>query len=304
MELTWDILYRGPLDSCNYDCDYCPFAKRTATRAQLEDDRRKLERFAAWVGARTEARIGVLFTPWGEALVHRHYQRALVELSHRPRVYRVAIQTNLSMPLGWLAQADLRRVALWTTCHPSQVGVDAFLARCADLRTLGVRHSVGIVGLRENLAAMETLRARLPSTTYVWVNAYKDEPRYYDEATLRRIEAVDPLFRLNLRGHASRDRACHAGESSFAVDGDGEMFRCHFLHAAIGNIYRDDFARALQPRLCPRARCSCHIGYVHLKHLDLRRQFGDGLLERIPEPAAWSGSGVAGPDAIDHLNPA
>jgi MoaA/NifB/PqqE/SkfB family radical SAM enzyme len=286
MELTWDILYRGPLDSCNYDCGYCPFAKRMNTREELADDRRKLERFVAWVAARREARIGVLFTPWGEALIHRHYQRAMVALSHCDHVYRVAIQTNLSAPIGWLADADRRRAALWATCHPTEVEVDRFLARCRELAALGIRHSVGIVGRREHLDVMERLRAELPATTYVWVNAYHDEPRYYDEATVRRIEAVDPLFRLNLRGQASRGRACFAGETSFAVDGDGGMFRCHFLHTPIGNIYRDDFAAALQPRLCPRSRCTCHIGYVHLKDLALRERFGDGLLERIPERAA------------------
>ena len=38
------ILYRGPLSSCNYACDYCPFAKRKESYAQLEVDRRALER--------------------------------------------------------------------------------------------------------------------------------------------------------------------------------------------------------------------------------------------------------------------
>ncbi len=286
MDVTWDILYRGPLDSCNYDCGYCPFAKRTATREQLADDRRKLERFVAWVGARREARIGVLFTPWGEALIHRAYQRAILELSAMAHVYRVAIQTNLTTPLGWLAQADRERAALWATFHPSQVSLPRFLDQCRELDALGVRYSVGIVGLREHLDEMEQLRAALRPEVYVWVNAYKDRPRYYDDATVKRIETVDPLFALNLSGQASRGHSCFAGETSFTVDGDGEMARCHFLHASIGNIYRDDFTAALQPRVCSRARCACHIGYVHLKDLPLREVFGDGLLERIPLPGA------------------
>jgi DNA-binding CsgD family transcriptional regulator len=29
-----DILYRGPLASCNYGCEYCPFAKRKDTREE------------------------------------------------------------------------------------------------------------------------------------------------------------------------------------------------------------------------------------------------------------------------------
>lgn len=297
MDLTWDILYRGPLDSCNYDCRYCPFGKRRNTREELAADAEKLARFVAWVREPRGRRIGVLFTPWGEALVHRAYQQAMIELSHQPHVYRVAIQTNLSGALDWLPQADLTRLALWATCHPSQIEVPRFLERCRTLAAQGVRYSVGIVGLREHLDAMETLRAALPASVYLWVNAYKDEPRYYDAATMQRITAVDPLFAVNLRDHASRGRACFAGETSFTVDGDGEMHRCHLLHQPFGNIYRDDVAALLQPRLCPRARCTCHIGYVNLKHLGLRRTFGHGLLERIPQLEAWTGTGIVSPTA-------
>ena len=46
--------------------------------------------------------VGVLFTPWGEALVRKGYRDALVELSHLPHVDRVAIQTNLSAPLRFV----------------------------------------------------------------------------------------------------------------------------------------------------------------------------------------------------------
>lgn len=58
------ILYRGPLASCDYDCPYCPFAKRRDTPEQLRADRAALERFTRWV-AECGHRISVLFTPWG-----------------------------------------------------------------------------------------------------------------------------------------------------------------------------------------------------------------------------------------------
>lgn len=295
--MNWDILYRGPLDSCNYDCGYCPFAKRTATAVQIADDRDKLERFVAWVGARTGVRIRVLFTPWGEALIHRHYQNAITQLSRMAHVDRVAIQTNLSGSLDWLADAELKSTALWTTWHPSQISMERFLDRCGKLDTRGVRYSVGVVGLREYLEGIDQMRRALPSSVYLWVNAYKDEPDYYDEAAVQRITRVDPLFSLNAQRHRSGGRACFAGETSFAVDGDGQMFRCHFLRTPIGNIYRDDFAEGLKPRVCSRMHCGCHIGYVNLKHLGLRDVFGDGLLERIPphsvfEPAATAARAV------------
>ncbi|MEU8270103.1 hypothetical protein AB0B89_23465, partial [Sphaerisporangium sp. NPDC049002] len=42
------ILYRGPLASCDYDCPYCPFAKRRDSPARLREDRAALERFTGW----------------------------------------------------------------------------------------------------------------------------------------------------------------------------------------------------------------------------------------------------------------
>src|SRR5439155_13329710 len=50
--LTLSLLYRGPLSSCNYDCGYCPFAKRRETAAELARDRTALGRFVDWVAAR------------------------------------------------------------------------------------------------------------------------------------------------------------------------------------------------------------------------------------------------------------
>src|SRR5690606_26196350 len=88
------LLYRGPLASCDYDCPYCPFAKRRDSPGTLRADRAALERFTEWVAARAEqapgTRFSVLFTPWGEGLVRSWYRRAMVRLSHLPHVERVA----------------------------------------------------------------------------------------------------------------------------------------------------------------------------------------------------------------------
>lgn len=286
MGVSWNILYRGPLASCNYGCGYCPFAKRVDSPAALADDARKLRRFVAWALQPRGVELGVLFTPWGEALVHRAYRDAMLELSHAPQVRRVAAQTNLSGPLDWLRDADRTRLALWATWHPSEISAQRFLARCVQLDAIGVRYSVGAVGLRENLPAIEALRAALRPDVYLWVNAYKDRPRYYDGATVARFTAIDPLFPINLRNHPSRGQSCRAGETSFAVDGDGVMTRCHFVEAPIGNLYAPDFAEALQPRRCPRAQCRCHIGYVNLPSLGLDEVFRDGLLERVAHAEA------------------
>lgn len=284
MGVTWRITYRGPLSSCNYACGYCPFAKRTNTREEMADDRSKLERFVDWVAAHQQVEMRVLFTPWGEAAIHSYYQAALRRLGDMPHVRRVCIQTNLSGSLTWLDTVNSATVGLWATWHPTEVDLETFLTRCSRVRARGVPHSVGAVGLREHAEAIEHLRRQLPHDVYVWVNAYKDRPDYYDRSLIERFTAVDPLFPLNLRTYASRGHACDAGETSFAVDGDGHITRCHFVKEHLGNIYDAGFAEALRARACPATTCACHIGYVHLKRLNAERHFGAGYLERIPDP--------------------
>lgn len=281
--MTYQILYRGSLSSCNYACDYCPFAKTTNTAAQLRHDENQLTRFVDWIEAQDSHQFGLLFTPWGEALIHPYYQRALIRLSHLPNVRRVAIQTNLSGKLDWVNRGNKQTLALWTTYHPSQGKLEEFLDQCRFLDSEVVRYSVGIVGLKENLAATVELRRRLSSHVYLWVNAYKDTASYYDEMDVESYTAIDPLFPINNRRHASLGKACRTGETVFSVDGDGAMFRCHFIKAKLGNIYEEDFTALLRPRSCTNSSCGCHIGYVHLENLQLDMVYGKNILERIPQ---------------------
>ncbi|WP_327261226.1 STM4011 family radical SAM protein [Streptomyces sp. NBC_01232] len=279
MDLT--LLYRGPLASCDYDCPYCPFAKRRDTTAQLRADRAALERFTGWARSRSEEdRLSLLFTPWGEGLVRSWYRRALVELSHQPHVDRVAIQTNLSCRTDWLADADPATLALWCTYHPGQTPYDRFLGKVDDLAGRGIRHSVGIVGLRENLEHARRLRADLPAHVYLWVNAA--DGHTYTDAEAGAWTALDPLFPYSRHPHRSAGLPCRTGESVISVDGDGTVRRCHFVPAELGNLYDGSYRTALGPRPCPLTTCDCHIGYVHLETLPLYDVFAGGVLERVP----------------------
>lgn len=286
MEQALTILYRGPLASCNYGCGYCPFAKRRDTAEQLAEDRQCLERFVEWAESRSPTALAVLFTPWGEALTRRWYREAMLRLSRLPHVRRVAAQTNLSMPLEWLAGSDRSRIALWCTYHPGEVARDDFVGQCRTLTELGVCYSVGVVGLLEHLAEIHALRDELPADVYLWVNAYKRIDGYYTDELLDDLTAVDPLFPVNAQRHASRGEFCRAGETAIAVDGSGDVRRCHFISDVIGNIYDPQFERCLLRRRCTNETCGCHIGYVHLERLGLYDVFGDNVLERIP--ARWN----------------
>ncbi len=284
MQLSF--LYRGPLESCNYGCEYCPFAKKVDSREELSRDRQALERFVSWIAERRDARVGILFTPWGEALIRRWYQDALVTLSRMEHVGRVAIQTNLSCDLGWARRATPDRIALWATYHPEWVTRDKFVAKVKAMRALGVRVSCGVVGFRRFAGDIAKLRDELPDDVYLWINAAKRLERYED-ADITSFEQIDPLFRTNTVAHPSLGRSCRAGASVVSVDGEGDVRRCHFVDEVIGNLYDGTFDAALRERPCPNATCGCHIGYVHLDDLALYRTYGHGVLERIPSDPLW-----------------
>jgi MoaA/NifB/PqqE/SkfB family radical SAM enzyme len=280
--MNWSILYRGPLSSCNYACDYCPFAKTKNTKKELEEDAQKLLKFVDWVEGRKEDSIGILFTPWGEGLIRKHYQKAMERLSHMSNVRKVAIQTNLSCDLNWLKKCNGSKIALWTTYHPGEITREQFLNKCNKLNEMNVQYSVGVVGFKESINEIEELRNELSPKVYLWVNAYKKQSDYYNEEEIERLIKVDPLISYNMINHESMGLSCKAGHTTFSVDGDGNITSCHFIKTTLGNIYRPNFEKVLYPRNCSNNTCGCHIGYVHLNKLHLNEVYGEGILERIP----------------------
>ena len=147
MALKLSILYRGPLSGCNYDCSYCPFAKHVDDRAKLTVDAAALGRFHDWVKSRTADQLKILFTPWGEALIRDFYRAAMISLSRMPQVSRVAIQTNLSCSVDWMAELNRDVASFWCSYHPGQTPRGAFLEKCESMSMLVIRYSVGSVGI-------------------------------------------------------------------------------------------------------------------------------------------------------------
>ncbi|MDG6102799.1 STM4011 family radical SAM protein [Dactylosporangium aurantiacum] len=292
------ILYRGPLASCNYDCAYCPFAKRRDPPGLLRADRAALERFVGWVEAHPDEPTEVLFTPWGEGLTRSWYRAALIRLSHLPHVGRAAIQTNLAGRLDWVTDADPGTLALWCTFHPGQVSLERFLRQAATLHRHGIRHSVGVVGLPAHHADAVALRSALPSDVYVWINAA--DGHTYTPQEEAAWTAIDPWFGYSVRPHPSLGRSCRTGDEVISVLGDGTVRRCHFVQEPLGNLYDGSWRPTAAP--CPKRECDCHIGYVHLRTLPLYEVFAGGVLERVPHelplwsvPPASLGEAPAGP---------
>jgi MoaA/NifB/PqqE/SkfB family radical SAM enzyme len=276
------VLYRGPLSSCNYACAYCPFSKRSETGAQLERDRAALARFTQWLTQQSTHDWKVLFTPWGEALVRSWYRDAIAALSHLPHLGSVAIQTNLSSGLPWIAKCRADRVSLWATYHPSETTSKAFVRKVHEVVDRGVRICVGVVGVPEFLEEISRLHERLPPGVYLWINAQQPRRRPYSDEEIVRFQAIDSQFLMTMRRQPSFGKHCSTGELSFTVDGAGDMRRCHFVDDIVGNCYEPDWEHALRPRTCPNRFCDCFLGKSQFLADRLVPFFGSTGLERLP----------------------
>lgn len=282
MEVGYTLIYRGPLDTCNYNCIYCPFTKNKPHEETLKLDLQSLERFVNWIENKKENIFSILFTPWGEALTYPWYKDAIHHLSKLSNIKKVVIQTNLSAQLEWLVDVVKSKVALWCTYHPLNVEQGDFLSKTEELYSIGIRHSIGIVGLKEFIGDAEKIRERLNKETYFWVNAYKRESNYYSKTDLTRLLKIDPYFYINYQSHESIGHSCQCGKSVFSINGNGDITRCHFVKDKLGNIYTSNIEDTVKCDLCPNNKCQCYIGYIHLDHLSLNKIYGNRKLERIP----------------------
>lgn len=227
--------------------------------------------------------------------MRKPYQRALVQLSHTAHIDKVVFSDYLSGRLDFLGEAQTDKVALWVTYHPDEVSLTDFINQCMYLIDNKLRFSVSVVGKPSNFEAITALRAKLPAEIYVWVNAYRHGSKRspYTAGQRTFLSQIDPLFSINARNHPSIGKDCRTGEHVISVDQDGIIRRCHFVSQVIGNIYDDDFRKALISRVCSQTRCYCHIGYVHMPEQGLYEVFQDGVLERIPCKCETSAPNIA-----------
>ncbi|MBJ6362709.1 STM4011 family radical SAM protein [Paenibacillus sp. GCM10012307] len=279
------LYYRGTLSSCNYDCPYCPFSKHIDSKETLARDRSQLEKFMSWVRVQGKLghRLSVFFNPYGEALLHRWYREAMIELSGMKHIDKITVQTNLSVKLDWTSQLNPEKVSFWASYHPGQTEESRFVAQCMELYNRGLRFSVGSVGVRSAFEPIDSLRRALPEDVYLWINAFKDNGNRYTVEEIDLLASIDPYFRWNIPDYESLGKSCQTGSQVFYVQGSGQVKRCYQDRKVIGNLYRDGLEGLSQERACGMGKCGCYIGYIHMPELQLDNLYGEGLLERNPQ---------------------
>lgn len=113
----------------------------------------------------------------------------------------------------------------------------------------------------------------MPPRFRFWINARQPRPRPYTAIEVADFSALDPEFDVTRKRQPSWQRPCQASETVFAVDGAGDLRRCHFVSDVIGNIGDPNWISSLQPRLYPRRFCDCYLGTVPLTVNPDREEF-------------------------------
>ena len=272
------IFYRGFLTSCNYACSYCPFSKRTMSKAQREKDEKALWRFVE-ERKQEQEKHAVQIVPYGEALLHEYYWRALATLSRIATEEYTGCQTNLSFPVERMLQVyeeqqgKKEKLRLWCTFHPSMITVGEFVEQCRKLEMAGVAFCVGMVGDPEEIPALLELRKRLPDSVYVWVNKMEGRKEMYTKEEVETFQSIDPCFFLQLKHWKADLRKCHP---SYFYEGDGSRYYCN-LHAAARG--------AKGAEGCGRSECNCYLAYSNRTDIEELAAFGSYPAFRIPVDA-------------------
>lgn len=255
------IYYRGSLKFCNYSCSYCPFSKGKRSERQLSQDSEELSDFVDKLGE-SGFRGAVQIVPYGEALIHEYYWEALAKMSCLPGVEAVGAQSNFSFPVARMLEVFeangglVEKLRLWGTFHPEMVSVEVFAEQCERLSDAGVLFCVGTVGVPENINVVRSLRERLDSSVYLWVNKMDGLGRKYTLEERQAFSEIDAYFDLELRRYKADARRC---KNSILVDGKGDVYGCNLCHFKMGNIYRGDVGA----KLCRSRECDCYISYCN-----------------------------------------
>lgn len=269
------VYYRGMIDFCNYACSYCPFAKKRSSEEKIEKEKASLQQLYDRVRKMQE--VELMFTPYGEALVHDFYQEELIRFAKLPNVRAVGIQTNLSLDsekflLKIKGPSD--KIKFWATYHCEYANLDHFAEKANQL-SKKLELSVGMVASGENLDEIRILRRRLSPEIYLWLNAMDKRKYSFSKEQIMRHCEIDPMFIYEFR--QGREKSLHP----FA--------RCRsYDHLYIDNGICSSNCFFKKKRLISEdcndhKRCDCYLGYSNFTKTPVANFFGSGLTFRVPQ---------------------
>ena len=268
-----NIYYRGLLNSCNYSCSYCSFAKGSSSGQLLEKDENMLRQFHETIRCSGQG-LRIMILPYGEALIHSYYSEGIINLASLPNVLGISCQTNLSFDpkrfLNILPTSIYGKIKFWASFHPEMVTIENFLEKVHYLFNNGIELCVGVVGHLDNKEIIKQLRSKLNPSIYMFINSMRGVGHKLKMEDIDFFMSVDNLFNYDRKAVKADIQKCKGGKDTIFID---ERGNCHACPRS--GIKMTDFP------VCDKKVCDCYIAYSN-NHATLQDIMGSGLLWRIP----------------------
>lgn len=296
------LYYRGYISSCNYTCDYCPFAKKKYSHIEIQKDKQSLQNFFDFIQKTIfNSTISIFFTPYGEGMIHEYYMDYLVKFAQLEKIKYVSIQTNLSFDHKFLLsklqekEISLDKIKLWASFHSTMVSVEEFGKKANYLHKY-LDISVGIVAIPGAIDKILELKQKLDPKIYLWINGLARQKGKYSSEDIRALKHIDPLFEYELNNIRLKSTntnkilspstklydECSASRSRFFIEANGDVMPCHVNRKILYNIYHGEEQSFNHKFTCTRKLCDCYLAYSNLEKTKLENFFGELLPVRIP----------------------
>lgn len=299
------IWYVAPQRLCNFHCTYCVSTGEWAKDARIDwkraEDPVNFRRTLDWFAAQ-ESPLGVRLATLGEPFASRQFLEGAAWLSNQPNIRFVELVTNASLLKSRLRTfgqtADLTRISLWATYHPTEITIDRFMGNVLAARDHGCFVVVNALLFPDTITGIEALRERTreegihfnvdlgyhPEADTGTYSKSADVVPLVDTADWHREAlrlGVDPdLLSANLVGlNDVTGQPCSAGHRYFFIGIDGDVYGCSryydLQHNRLGNVLDEGFG--LPRRELPWAACAAPYGcsnkedFLNLRLVEQRR---------------------------------
>ena len=273
-EQVKNIYYRGLLNSCNYCCSYCSFAKGSLSEQLVEKDKCLFRQFQNTISRHGEG-LQIMILPYGEALIHSYYREGIVSLAGLPNVSGISCQTNLSFDvkkfISNTPSGIYNKIKFWASFHPEMVTVEIFLKKAHFLFDNGIELCVGAVGHPDNKEIISQLRCKLNPSIYMFINSMRGAGHKLNSEDISFFMSIDNLFDYDRKSIKADIQKCKGGKETIFIDERGVFYACPRSGVKMTGL-----------PACNKKVCDCYIAYSN-NHPTLQDIMGSGLLWRIPQ---------------------
>jgi hypothetical protein len=297
-----DVWYVCEQTLCNFDCSYCvtqaPRRQAASNMWLNEGGEVRYRAIVEWLAAlpwRLRLRLATL----GEPFVSSQVLAGAAWLSKQKNIEFVELLTNGSFRheqfRRFADQADVSRITLWITYHPTEIEAERVVEAAAFARSLGAFVVVHGLLFPDSVAAISHMKQLCQERDLLCdVTAGHNYNAAYGEAeylvlgsghqALSQYRHQAALQAMLAANQGARGRPCSAGHDYFHIRPSGDVYPC----SPYSSNPQHRMGSALDPTFVPQLRagyspcealgpCGCKEDYLHLQIARSSLQMGPSL---------------------------